>query len=1141
MADVPSARQSPKWMNRAHALLLRFYPTRPCPSGDVAGGSSSPGNLFNVLLTWSTPCEEEAKKFPHANTSLADSIATNNSFNTREAMDQILDFSVPLDVNLLDNIVNVMYTNPSQMPAAQAVLAKFQEHPEAWTRVATILENSSRTETRYIALQILEAVVKYKWKILPKDQSESIKTYIVNLAIKLSSDYPTLSSHRALLSKLDIVLVQIIKKEWPKNWERFIPEIIGASKTNEALCENNMMILRLMSEEVFDFSSGQMTVAKIKELKTSFNNEFSQIYQLCDLILDKSQQPSLLLVTLQTLLRFLNWIPFGYIFSTRMVDMLIKKFLPVPMFRNAALECLGEIASLNIGPTHDAQFEKLFVMFMTQLPAILPVTTDIADAYEKGTEDDMKFVQQLSIFFTGFFKVHLPIFEKPEFSAQLMDAHNYLAQISLVDDTEIFKICLEYWNKLASDLYHEPGQMLINTSNVYQRKNFYAPVLSKARHALIRRMPKPEEVLVVENEDGEIVREAFKDSDAITLYKSMRETLVFLTHLDPEDTQAIMLDKLQAQVDGTEWSWQNLNTLCWAIGAISGAQSEDSEKRFLVTVIKELLGLCECKKGKDNKAVVASDIMYVVGQYPRFLRAHWKFLKTVVNKLFEFMHENHPGVQDMACDTFLKISQKCRHKFVRVQLLEQFPFVDEILLTLPTIIQELDNSQIQTFYEAIGYMIQSQPDPQIRDNLIVRLMEMPNRTWQNIIAMAGTDVSVLQKEDTMKNIANILKTNIRACSSMGHCYISQLGRIYMDMLALYRAYSGLITNIINTGGQFAASTSAARAMRVVKKETLKLLECFIDKSEDNDYILKHFIPPLLETVLNDYAAISADTRPAEVLSLMVVIINKLQGLMTPEIPRIFESVFGCTLEMITKNFEDHPDHRLHFFTLLRAINQHCFRAFFTLNAAQFKLVIDSVVWAFKHTERHISETGLSILLELLKNISEESAEISSGFYKLYFIPLLTDIFYVLTDTMHKSAFKLQATILMTMFRLVETGAVTVPLWPANANMDPSMTNQRYLRQNVIDLLTHAFPNLSPNQVKTFVLGLFNLDVPLPAFKTHLRDFLAQMKEFNSGDNDDLFLEEKEQQMAMEREEAAKKAMAIPGFIPPNQLEDNMND
>lgn len=66
------------------------------------------------------------------------------------------------------------------------------------------------------------------------------------------------------------------------------------------------------------------------------------------------------------------------------------------------------------------------------------------------------------------------------------------------------------------------------------------------------------------------------------------------------------------------------------------------------------------KRGKDNKAVVASNIMYVVGQYPRFLKAHWKFLRTVVNKLFEFMHELHPGVQDMACDTFLKIAQKVR-------------------------------------------------------------------------------------------------------------------------------------------------------------------------------------------------------------------------------------------------------------------------------------------------------------------------------------------------------------------------------------------------------------------------------------------------------------------------------------------------
>ena len=37
---------------------------------------------------------------------------------------------------------------------------------------------------------------------------------------------------------------------------------------------------------------------------------------------------------------------------------------------------------------------------------------------------------------------------------------------------------------------------------------------------------------------------------------------VYLTHLDYVDTENIMTEKLQNQVNGTEWSWKNLNTVC---------------------------------------------------------------------------------------------------------------------------------------------------------------------------------------------------------------------------------------------------------------------------------------------------------------------------------------------------------------------------------------------------------------------------------------------------------------------------------------------------------------------------------------------------------------------------------------------------
>lgn len=125
--------------------------------------------------------------------------------------------------------------------------------------------------------------------------------------------------------------------------------------------------------------------------------------------------------------------------------------------------------------------------------------------------------------------------------------------------------------------------------------------------------------------------------------------------------------------------------------------------------------------------------------------------------------------------------------------------------------------------------------------------------------------------------------------------------------------------------------------------------------------------------------------------------------------------------MITKNFEDYPEHRLKFFSLLQAIATHCFPAlirlssevcdpmahswcsvfkapflyiqstfqkyidmavisfskliwayagfwcFFLIDDQQVKLVMDSIVWAFRHTERNIAETGLNLLLEMLKN------------------------------------------------------------------------------------------------------------------------------------------------------------------------------
>lgn len=56
-------------------------------------------------------------------------------------------------------------------------------------------------------------------------------------------------------------------------------------------------------------------------------------------------------------------------------------------------------------------------------------------------------------------------------------------------------------------------------SQLMQRRQLYADPMSKLRLLMISRMAKPEEVLIVEDENGNIVRETMKDNDVLVQYK----------------------------------------------------------------------------------------------------------------------------------------------------------------------------------------------------------------------------------------------------------------------------------------------------------------------------------------------------------------------------------------------------------------------------------------------------------------------------------------------------------------------------------------------------------------------------------------------------------------------------------------------
>lgn len=74
-------------------------------------------------------------------------------------------------------------------------------------------------------------------------------------------------------------------------------------------------------------------------------------------------------------------------------------------------------------------------------------------------------------------------------------------------------------------------------------------------------------------------------------------------------------------------------------------------------------------------------------------------------------------------------------------------------------------------------------------------------------------------------------------------------------------------------------------------------------------------------------------------------------------------------------------------------------AFLNIPPAQFKLILDSIIWGFKHSMRNVAEIGLEILQRLLQNVACRTPdEAAQSFYQTFFTDLLEHVLSVATDS-----------------------------------------------------------------------------------------------------------------------------------------------
>lgn len=341
----------------------------------------------------------------------------------------------------------------------------------------------------------------------------------------------------------------------------------------------------------------------------------------------------------------------------------------------------------------------------------------------------------------------------------------------------------------------------------------FTSITQQVIQLIVERIPRPEEVMMMENEDGEIVRVETRDTDGIALYKVMKDTLVVLATMDYEITEAILMNALDIQVrirnaliviiiidyhrhhsptiiiiiiihiqmnlKATDPFRHTLQPLIWSIGALSGTVTGKDENRLVVATIMDILRLVAIKKGKDDKAVVAGCLMYAIQQYPRFLKQHYKFLQTVINKNFEFMREKHPGVQDMACDTFRKVSKLCGQQLVIPQNIdgkEHLPYVTNMISKLGYYIELLNQQQQEVVYEGVAHICRFEQNTNRRMVLIDNLLIQVNDSIMSVIKEGCVNNQVFHQGEAIHVLRNALRLHRVVCEVVKIDYFKQVGQ-----------------------------------------------------------------------------------------------------------------------------------------------------------------------------------------------------------------------------------------------------------------------------------------------------------------------------------------------------------------------------
>lgn len=1008
-------------------------------------------------------------------------------------MEKILDLSSELDIKLFDEVVSTaLNPSSSNKSVAESILLQFKDLPDSWFTIDSILKNSSLKQSRFIALQILEETVKSKWVLFSEDRKAKMRQYVFSTVVERAS-----MPSDIILRKFNAVLIEIVKKDWPKKWPSFITDLIAVSQsTSMQVSMNSLVILKSINEQVF-IVDDEITTARKMLLRRALKQEYFTIFHFISMILEYSETQEIDDMLLESCLSafksFCRSMPPEFVFSTKIVDYILGH-LNSP-HSVAAIDCLLEIVELKKTNEESNLFDRtaeivelerqkialihrellgFFKMYLGKFESY-GEASKIHLAYRKMEEPEKMFVRKYARIFSSMYSNWIYELNLEHVRQGL----GYLVQLTKIDDPGLFKETFPTWAKIIYEMYSE-YPLRIPTSKPLKRNSF-SHIFEAMLPVFVSNMPRPEEVFIIVNDLGEIVKDRKIETVEIDFYKKMRSNMFYLSYCIEDYMVDFFVKQVERFISTGNFDHDLLNKVCWAIGSMSNALEESVEREFFVSIIKNLLSMCEIRNTKEEKAIIASNIMFIIGQYYRFLKYHNEFLIVVVKKLFEFMEETYEGIKEMACDNFYKICERCPSQFFIKK--DKAYFYETILNDLGAISMNLDYYLQRTVIEGLLMVLKSSQKKDMR-YIEVIYGTLTNQTMLDE-RYIGSIHTVIHEPSQLKMAVHLIESY-----SLGFKVIPELFH-NINVLDRFLYFYKHISQ-----PEMAFDSIVKKNLQTVKTALAALNESAVCSG----YLRTEYLNNICENVLLDF---KASFDPC-LISLATAIVSNLDNFDTPiEIQRLqffISSLLAPAVTYVVKA-DEYPELSTRYLELLKAMVEKSFKVFFPLlvESPSYEAIINSIFFSITGL-REISSLSLQNL-RLFFSSSLEHRMFS--FFNRFYLTTLENVLGLIFDKDMRQNYDMQVSLLFEMMSYLNR----IP------SLNNSGNNHSIVRDFIISLFIKNFKNLTESSVKIFIEGIIEIKNS-SCFKDHLDDFNVKIYEY--GDDEDI-----QDELSILRERVAK--------------------